>query len=287
MPKIKHAPTAEQLYSQRSNIDKDVLRAALAEARELASWAGGRVPNGPAAGSLMHGYHVGFDDLDLAIAMIVARVRSEAVADFITRNSVSHKLRITPGVYVAGSMMHDNEYNTVDVLAANERRLTGEMAPESKAKRARRQLATRKTGKCDGCGTEFVHDRPGYRAGPAERTPAQWRHAFKMPTQEERTAWAKREIAAGKMTKGQAEYFGLGPQWEARRKRHKPGKRLSGLEASILFPGDHDLSGFGSEQPWDAGARAAARVRPRKEKIPSHKRSPTGKRPKPSKRKSK
>lgn len=276
MPKIKHAPTAEQLYSQRGNIAKDVLRTALAEARELASWAGRRVPNGPAAGALMHGYHVGYDDLDLAISMIVARVRSEAVNAFIARTSTFHELRIKPGVLVAGSLMRDNEY------------ATPKMARESKLERNRRQLLVRRTGKCDACGAEFVSDKPGMQAGPAKRTRKQWRDAIK----------SVRDAP----------------------KRKRKATRLSGHEASILFPGDHDLSGFGSEQPWDAGSRAAAkvrptpaqkrarkargtsrvplmdalqpeaaafgrdwsgpdqsvRVRPRKEKIPNHNESPTG-----------
>lgn len=47
----------------------------LAEAREWNRWAGSRVPCGPAAGSLMYGTCVGTDDLDLALALILRRIR--------------------------------------------------------------------------------------------------------------------------------------------------------------------------------------------------------------------
>lgn len=110
MPQKIRCPTAEQLYSARDKIAKDSLRAALAEARELATWAGRRVPNGPAAGALMHGYHVGYDDLDLAIAMIVARVREDTTTKVLLRGSVQHSARFKPGVYAHGTLRKADEY---------------------------------------------------------------------------------------------------------------------------------------------------------------------------------
>lgn len=46
----------------------------------------------------------------------------------------------------------------------------------------------------------------------------------------------------------------------------------------LSFPGDPDLE-LRDQQPWDAGSKAASKVRPRKEKIPSQAEPPTGKRP--------
>lgn len=47
----------------------------LTEAREWNRWAGSRVPCGPAAGSLMYGTCVGTADLDLALALVLRRIR--------------------------------------------------------------------------------------------------------------------------------------------------------------------------------------------------------------------
>lgn len=196
-------PNASNLYKHRDRIAKAVLDKTLAEARTLANWAGERIPNGPAAGAFMHGYNIGAADLDLAVAMIVARVRAEAVADFITRNSVLHDLHIRPGVYVHGTLRAD-EYATGPKMAREAR--------HSEVRRTKaQQLAVRKSGKCENCGCEFIEDLSAQMSGPPKRTRAQWRAAIK----------------------------------------------------------------------------AVAAERPREEKIPNHKRSPTGKRPKPSKRKSK
>lgn len=77
-PRRNRRPSATDLYERRDKIAKAVLDVTFSEARELAKWAGARIPNGPTAGFMKEGHVIGHTgDLDLALAMIIARVREE------------------------------------------------------------------------------------------------------------------------------------------------------------------------------------------------------------------
>lgn len=69
VPGIKQALRTVTPYDVKPSKDQ------LAEAREWNRWAGSRVPCGPAAGSLMYGTCVGTADLDLALALVLRRIR--------------------------------------------------------------------------------------------------------------------------------------------------------------------------------------------------------------------
>lgn len=293
MPPKYLPPNATNLYSNRDRIDPKRLDTALAEARDLARWAGRRISNGPTSGFLTEGYVIGHTgDLDLAVAMIVARVRSETLGDFITRNSVQHTMRLAPGAVAHGTLRDADEYNTPGMVplahvaalkpiknADYATRGHREMAPESKLERNRRQLAVRRTGKCDGCGAEFVSDKPGLRAGPAQRTPKQWREAFKRGAQDvplmkplASITYLRKSAAHDGARKTLGRHAEEGIDYDIRVVRPTlagADSRYEWVPRDVMFPGGHNLSGFGSEP-------RPKKVLPRKEKIPNHKGSPTG-----------
>lgn len=260
MPKKIKCPTAEQLYSARDKIAKASLRAALTEARELSAWAGRRVPNNATASTL-----------NLALAMIVARVREE------TTTKVRHAAAST----------------------------SKKMDPKS-ARRKSAQLAVRKTGRCDNCGTDFVCGYPGYRPPKSKRRKFEFVLAAAQRSYEAtHTAAGDRcvvgdQAAIAATGRGEAALYGrefvnvddnnvddnsrAAAAIRAAFRRTTPAqaraRKARGIPANmpLMDALQPEAAAFGPD--WSGPDQSPV---PRKEKIPNHKRSPTGKRPKASK----
>lgn len=260
------------LARRRDKIGKVALSIALIEARARAEWAAQYIPNGPTIRVLRGSESTG--SLDLAIAMIIARTREETLTIWLARNSTSHEASIRPGVYVAGTISDTtNEY--------------GRPTPNPSHVRREIQEHVRAIGKLVGMPqstTEMAqeHARLGTAAHETIldniRARSQWWASFRSDTFFEKSA--ARDNACkilGRNAKEGVDYeiktlfvSGLDSQYEWVPKKPKKPK----IETD-------------DEQPWDAGSKAAAKVRPRKDKIPNHNKTPTGKHPKPSKRKRK